>query len=70
MAKTNYSFEKRQRELEKKRKQEAKRQRKLDDRADVAQEPGADDDAAAGPAPDDPGMPQGADAGGVDAPSA
>ena len=30
MAKTNYSFEKRQREMAMKKKQEAKRQRKLD----------------------------------------
>ncbi|MDY0034917.1 MAG: hypothetical protein RBS05_03310 [Zoogloea oleivorans] len=41
MAKTNYSFEKRQRELEKKRKAEEKRMRKHDDR-------GASDDAADG----------------------
>lgn len=32
MAKPNYSFEKRQRDLEKKRKQEEKRQRKLADK--------------------------------------
>lgn len=41
MAKPNYSFEKRQRDLEKKRKQEEKRQRKLEkktvaDSADTA----------------------------------
>lgn len=34
MAKPNYSFEKRQRELNKKKKQEEKRQRKAADKAD------------------------------------
>ncbi|HJW53499.1 MAG TPA: hypothetical protein VJ501_15915 [Burkholderiaceae bacterium] len=34
MAKPNYSFEKRQRELAKKKKQEVKRQKKAADRAD------------------------------------
>ena len=34
MAKPNYSFEKRQRDLEKKRKQEEKRQRKLAEKKD------------------------------------
>jgi len=34
MAKTNYSFEKRQREIAKKKKKEAKRKRKLDNAAD------------------------------------
>jgi hypothetical protein len=33
MAKTNYSFEKRQREIAKKKKKDAKRQRKLDNAA-------------------------------------
>ena len=36
LAKPNYSFEKRQRDLEKKRKQEEKRQRKLAGKADGA----------------------------------
>jgi hypothetical protein len=58
LAKTNYSFEKRQRELEKKRKQEEKRLRKQDgkgasdgDEAESdlpdASPPGAEDPAAA-----------------------
>ena len=53
MAKPNYSFEKRQRDLEKKRKQEEKRQRKLEkktvgDNADstVASPPAGAPDAA------------------------
>lgn len=44
MAKTNYSFEKRQRELEKKRKQEAKRLRKLDERAGIRPDQDSDSD--------------------------
>jgi len=58
LAKTNYSFEKRQRELEKKRKQEEKRLRKQDGKgasdgdeakSDLpdASPPGAEDPAAA-----------------------
>ena len=48
LAKPNYSFEKRQRDLEKKRKQEEKRQRKLAGKADGAGdgEPRPSDDAA------------------------
>jgi hypothetical protein len=37
LAKPNYSFKKRQKELAKKEKQELKRQRKLDQKADEAQ---------------------------------
>lgn len=44
MAKPNYSFEKRQRELAKKKKQEEKRQRKASDKADKPV--GPDTDAA------------------------
>ena len=39
MAKPNYSFEKRQRELARKKKQEEKRQKKSADRADKAVTP-------------------------------
>ena len=38
MAKTNYSYEKRGRELEKQKKQEEKRQKKLNKKNDAAQE--------------------------------
>jgi len=38
MARTNYSFEKRQKELAKKKKQEEKRQRKLASKEEQAQE--------------------------------
>jgi hypothetical protein len=38
LAKTNYSFEKRQKELAKKKKKEEKRQRKLEKRNDFAGE--------------------------------
>ncbi len=38
MAKTNYSYEKRGRELEKQKKQEEKRQKKLNKKNDVKQE--------------------------------
>ncbi len=59
MATPNYSYEKRQRELAKKRKAEEKRQRKLNGKPD---EPGNPDDAQAegGPAdaPADPAEPQ------------
>jgi len=49
LAKTNYSFERRQRDLAKKRKQEEKRLRKLAARAESGgQQPG---DAAPGDAP-------------------
>jgi hypothetical protein len=53
LAKPNYSFEKRQRDLEKKRKQEEKRQRKLagkkhGDGEDDQAEPGASDEENAG----------------------
>ena len=48
MAKTNYSFEKRQRELAKKKKQEEKRQRKAN-RTDSGTTPPAEDGAAPGP---------------------
>ena len=50
MAKPNYSFEKRQRDLEKKRKQEEKRLKKLADKKpaadDVATNPSDDSDAS------------------------
>ncbi|MGB5505378.1 MAG: hypothetical protein WBM70_01690 [Sulfurovum sp.] len=39
MAKTNYSYEKRGRELEKQKKQEAKRQKKLNKKNDDVEEP-------------------------------
>lgn len=54
MAKTNYSFEKRQRELEKKRKQEEKRLRKLEGKSSAEDE--AEDRVQEGsdPAGDDP----------------
>ena len=38
MAKTNYSYEKRGREIEKQKKQEEKRQKKLNKKNDAAQE--------------------------------
>lgn len=49
MAKPNYQFEKRQRELEKKRKKEEKAQRKAQGHAEPSQEPdeGAPQDPAA-----------------------
>ncbi|WP_422017064.1 hypothetical protein [Roseateles sp.] len=59
MATPNYSYEKRQRELAKKRKAEEKRQRKLSgkpDEPDNADEPQADGDAASAPA--NPAEPQ------------
>ncbi|MFG6459189.1 hypothetical protein [Roseateles sp. BYS96W] len=59
MATPNYSYEKRQRELAKKRKAEEKRQRKLNGKpADEngSDEPGADGEPEAGPA--DPVEPQ------------
>jgi hypothetical protein len=62
LAAPNYSYEKRQRELAKKRKAEEKRQRKLSgkpdepDSPDSADEPQADGEAA--PAPTDPAAPQ------------
>ena len=59
MATPNYSYEKRQRELAKKRKAEEKRQRKLSGKPDEpgsADEPQADGEAA--PAPTDPAAPQ------------
>lgn len=48
LAKTNYSFEKRQRELARKKKQEEKRQRKAG-RTDSASPPPADETAAPTP---------------------
>lgn len=59
MATPNYSYEKRQRELAKKRKAEEKRQRKLSGKPDEPgnpDEPQADGEAA--PAPTDPAAPQ------------
>ena len=59
MATPNYSYEKRQRELAKKRKAEEKRQRKLSGKPDDGSAPDeqpADDEAA--PAPTDPAAPQ------------
>jgi len=56
LAKTNYSFEKRQRELAKKKKQEEKRQRKAN-RTESGATPPAEDAAAPvpGPQPDKSG---------------
>lgn len=61
MAKPNYQFERRQRDLAKKRKQEEKRQQKLagkaaasDGSGDVAPGPEQDAPSAAGSAPDEP----------------
>ena len=51
MAKTNYSFEKRQREIAKKKKQEEKRQRKAN-RTEAGTAPPAED--ATAPAPEVP----------------
>lgn len=59
MATPNYSYEKRQRELAKKRKAEEKRQRKLSGKPDdgsAGDEPQADGEAA--PAPANPAEPQ------------
>jgi hypothetical protein len=59
LATPNYSYEKRQRELAKKRKAEEKRQRKLSGKPDDAaasDEPQTDGDAAA--APEAPAEPQ------------
>lgn len=53
MAKTNYSFEKRQRELAKKKKKEEKSQRKLEKGDELAVE--ADDSLPEAPAPADTG---------------
>jgi len=52
LAKPNYSFEKRQRELAKKKKQEEKRQRKAAEKPDKA--PGPDDAAPSATASDTP----------------
>ncbi|MCE4554789.1 hypothetical protein [Pelomonas cellulosilytica] len=59
MATPNYSYEKRQRELAKKRKAEEKRQRKINGRPDDAApaEPDADEPSAA-PAEPGPSEPQ------------
>ena len=55
LAKTNYSFEKRQRELEKKRKQEEKRLRKLEGKgASDEDEAGAEHPDASPTAGEDP----------------
>jgi hypothetical protein len=48
MPKRNYGFEKRQKELNKQRKQEEKRQRKLD-RAEATPENSADEEATTAP---------------------
>ena len=59
LASPNYSYEKRQRELAKKRKAEDKRQRKLSGKpedANATDEPQNDGEAA--PAPTDPAAPQ------------
>jgi len=53
LAKPNYSFEKRQRELARKKKQEEKRQRKAADRVEKSPTP----DVAATIAPDEPPAP-------------
>jgi len=49
MAKTNYSYEKRQKEIAKKQKQEEKRQRKISQKSEQSQEdapkPAADESA-------------------------
>lgn len=59
MATPNYSYEKRQRELAKKRKAEEKRQRKLSGKpADDAAPAEADSDEAAPPTQPDPAAPQ------------
>jgi hypothetical protein len=50
LAKTNYSFEKRQRELAKKKKQEEKRQRKAN-RTESGATPPAEDGTVAMPGP-------------------
>jgi hypothetical protein len=51
LAKPNYSFEKRQRDLEKKRKQEEKRQRKL-----AEKKPASGDDDVASPGDNTPAV--------------
>jgi hypothetical protein len=56
MAKTNYQFEKRQRDLAKKRKQEEKRLRKLAGKND-APEPDSQSPAEAAESPANPGKP-------------
>ena len=59
MAAPNYSYEKRQRELAKKRKAEEKRQRKLSGKPDDDSAPDeAPADGEAAPAPTDPAAPQ------------
>jgi hypothetical protein len=53
LATPNYAYEKRQRELAKKRKQEEKRQKKLERKEDTGQPaPQTDDDAVTPPGPD------------------
>jgi hypothetical protein len=47
MARTNFQYEKRQRELEKKRKAEEKAKRKAEGKTHPSDEPGADDPADA-----------------------
>lgn len=53
MAKTNYSFEKRQKEIAKKKKKEEKRMKKIavddSDTPDVQPVPGDDDEKSTGP---------------------
>lgn len=48
MPKPNYSFQKRQRDMKKREKQEAKRQRRADSK-NLAQEPQSSDDSAENP---------------------
>lgn len=54
LAKPNYSFEKRQRDLEKKRKQEEKRQRKLAERKHAGDAGGRDSPEDGAPTDTDP----------------
>ena len=58
LAAPNYSYEKRQRELAKKRKAEDKRQRKLSGKPDEPDEPGEPQDGEAGAQPAAPADPQ------------
>jgi hypothetical protein len=57
LATPNYSYEKRQRELAKKRKQEEKRRSKLDGKDKPADAPGEQDDPAQPPAAESPEPP-------------
>jgi len=54
LARTNFSFKKRQKEIERQKKQEEKRQRRMAKKNDALEDPSADrpDDNTSGPGPE------------------